>query len=86
MPDLMNKITLPLAGLMLGLAAAGNLVSYHGAIFKILCGIIAFSLLLLLIMKIITNHKHIQDFLELLAVIFVIYVLTHYANFLFIKN
>lgn len=57
----MNKITIPLAGLMLGLAAAGNLVSYHGAIFKILCGIIAFSLLLLLTMKIITNHKHIQE-------------------------
>lgn len=61
MLDLMNKITIPLAGLMLGLAAAGNLVSYHGAIFKILCGIIAFSLLLLLTMKIITNHKHIQE-------------------------
>lgn len=37
MLDLMNKITIPLAGLMLGLAAAGNLVSYHGAIFKFLC-------------------------------------------------
>lgn len=61
MKNLMNKISVPIAGLMLSLTAAGNLVSYHGIIFKILLGILAFVILLLLIIKIITNHKHIEE-------------------------
>lgn len=61
MKNLMNKISVPIAGLMLSLAAAGNLVSYHGTIFKILFGILAFAILLLLLIKIITNHKHIKE-------------------------
>jgi len=61
MGNLMNKISMPIAGLMLGLAAAGNLVSYHGTIFKILFGILAFAILSLLVIKIITNPKHIKE-------------------------
>lgn len=61
MQDLMNKITVPIAGLMLGLAAAGNLLSSHGIIFKIIFGTISFAILLLLVMKIVTDPKAIME-------------------------
>lgn len=92
MQDMMNKITVPIAGLMLGLASAGNLLSYHGAILKSLFGIIAFIILLLFILKLITNHKHIQEDLHNPAVSGVtstfpmsIVVLSAYIN-LFLPN
>ena len=34
MENLINKVPVPMAGLMLALATAGNLVSSYGAIYK----------------------------------------------------
>lgn len=42
---------MPAGGLMLGLAAAGNLTASHGHVFKVLFGSISFVLLLLLLTK-----------------------------------
>lgn len=64
MQNLMNKISVPIAGLMLGLAAAGNLLSSHGIIFKIIFGIISFAILLLLVMKIAADPKAIKEDLD----------------------
>lgn len=61
MKNILNKISVPIAGLMLGLAAAGNLVSSHGIIFKIIFGIISFAILSLLVIKLVSNPKAIGD-------------------------
>lgn len=61
MKNVMNKIYVPVAGLMLGLAAAGNLILSQGIIFKIIFGIISVLLLLLLVMKIVSNPMAIKE-------------------------
>lgn len=61
MKDILNKISVPISGLMLGLAALGNLVSPEGIIFKIIFGVIAAVILLLLVIKIVSNPKAITE-------------------------
>lgn len=61
MKSVIDKISVPISGLMLGLAAAGNLISSQALIFKIIFGIISFVILLLLVLKIATNPKSIKE-------------------------
>ena len=61
MKGMMNKISVPISGLMLGLAAAGNLVSSQETILKIIFGVIAAVILLLLVIKIVSNPKAIKE-------------------------
>jgi len=57
MKQLINKIPVPIAGLMLALAAAGNLIASYGVIYKNTFGIISTIILLLLVIKLITNTE-----------------------------
>lgn len=61
MKSVINKISVPISGLMLALAAAGNLVSSYGVIFKVTFGVISFAILLLLVVKIVSNPKAIKE-------------------------
>jgi exfoliative toxin A/B len=61
MKSVIDKISVPISGLMLGLAALGNLVSPEGIIFKIIFGVIAAVILLLLVIKIVSNPKAITE-------------------------
>jgi exfoliative toxin A/B len=51
MIGLIKSLPVPAAGLMLGLAAAGNLTASYGMIFKVVFGVISAVLLLLLLTK-----------------------------------
>ena len=51
MKKIIKNLPVPAAGLMLGLAAAGNLVASYGNIFKSMFGIVSALLLLLLLIK-----------------------------------
>lgn len=53
MDRLIKRVPLPMAGLMLALAATGNLVQSYGMIYRNISGITSAVLLLLLLMKII---------------------------------
>ena len=52
-----KKVPIPMAGLMLGLAALGNLVQSYGDIYRNILGIISGVLLLLLIAKIAVDPE-----------------------------
>lgn len=64
----MNKtiktLPIPITGLMLALAACGNLLLSYGKIYRYLCGAIASIILLLVLIKIITNPKSLKKDLE----------------------
>ena len=53
MNQLVKKVPIPMAGLMLALAAAGNLVQSYGAIYRNAFGTVSAILLVLLLAKII---------------------------------
>jgi exfoliative toxin A/B len=59
-----NRIPVPAAGLMLGLAALGNLLSSYGMIFKTILGVISLLILILLLMKIAWNTKVVMEDLQ----------------------
>lgn len=61
---IIKKIPIPLAGLMLALAAAGNLVSTYGTKYKNIFGCLAALVLLALLAKIITDPKDIKESLK----------------------
>jgi exfoliative toxin A/B len=60
MKDILNKISVPISGLMLGLAEAGNLVSSQEVILKIIFGSISALILALILIKIASNPKHLK--------------------------
>ncbi|MEN6293977.1 MAG: TDT family transporter [Methanobacterium sp.] len=60
MKDLMDKISVPISGLMLGLAEAGNMVSSQEVILKIIFGVISALILALILIKIASNPKHLK--------------------------
>ncbi|WP_424356272.1 TDT family transporter [Methanobacterium sp. MBAC-LM] len=60
MKDLLNKISVPIYGLMLGLAEAGNLVSSQEITLKIIFGAISALILALILIKIASNPKHLK--------------------------
>lgn len=64
MKGLIKKTPVPLVGLMLGLAATGNLVLSYGLIYKNIFGIVATLILVLLIIKIVFDTKAVVDSFE----------------------
>jgi len=61
MRSLIKKTPVPIAGLMLALAATGNLVLSYGSIYKNIFGIVSALILLLLILKISFERKEIAE-------------------------
>lgn len=61
MRSLIKKTPVPIAGLMLALAATGNLVLSYGAIYKSIFGIVSALILLLLIFKISFETKAVAE-------------------------
>lgn len=59
-----KKIPLPISGLILGLAAAGNLVQSHGEVYRNVFGIISAVLAILLIIKIFAYFEDSKKELE----------------------
>ncbi|MGH4121815.1 MAG: TDT family transporter [Clostridium sp.] len=57
MKSLIKKIPVPIAGLMLALAATGNLLLSYGGVYRNIFGLIAALILLLLIFKIFFDTK-----------------------------
>lgn len=55
MKKLIERIPLPMAGLMLAFAATGNLVLPYGALYRNILGILSASILLLILTKAFTN-------------------------------
>lgn len=64
MNNLVKKLPIPASGLMLGLAALGNLLRSHGEIFRNICGLIAAVLLVLLVIKVVMYPKCLKEGLE----------------------
>lgn len=64
MKKLIYSLPLPSAGLMLGLAAAGNLVSSHGNVFRIIFGTLSAMLMALLIFKMIFAARAVLEDLK----------------------
>ena len=61
MKKVIDKISVPISGLMLGLASAGNLVSSQEMMLTIIFGSIAVVILLLIVLKITSNPKAIKE-------------------------
>lgn len=61
---MIKKIPLPLAGVMLGCAALGNLLQSYSEIARIVCGVIAGILLVLLLLKLILHPGMVKDDLK----------------------
>ena len=57
MKKILAKYPYPISGLILGLAALGNLIRNYGEGFRKTFGIIAMVLLVILIIKIVTDLK-----------------------------
>ncbi len=64
MDSIIKKMPLPITGLMLGLAALGNLVQSYSNNLRVFFGIISGLILLLVIMKIFTLKKGVAEALE----------------------
>ena len=61
MSEILKKYPLPIVGLMLGLAAAGNLVQSYGEVYHSAFGILSAILLLLMIAKIAMYPKGVKE-------------------------
>lgn len=61
MNHILKKVPVPIAGLMLALAAIGNLVLSYGELYRNLFGILSSIVLLLILGKIIINFKEILE-------------------------
>jgi exfoliative toxin A/B len=61
MKALLKKLPLPISGLMLALAATGNLVLSYGNIYKNIFGYISATILILLILKVITEPQSVSE-------------------------
>ena len=64
MKNFTKKFPIPIAGLMLALAATGNLVSSYGTIYRNILGLISIMILILLTIKFITNTSGVVKELE----------------------
>ncbi len=60
MGNIIKKVPVPIAGLMLALAATGNLVLSYGSIYRNIFGVLSAIIALLLIAKIFTDFKSIS--------------------------
>lgn len=61
MKDVIKKVPIPLSGVMLGLAALGNLLQSYSENVRYACGILAACLLILLILKLILFPQMIKE-------------------------
>lgn len=61
MKKVINSLPVPAAGLMLGLASAGNLVSSHSSGLKIFFGILSAMILVLLVTKTILSTRAVME-------------------------
>ena len=64
MDSILRKLPVPIAGLMLGLAASGNLVQSYSNILRNLFGLASGIILIMMIVKIITQSKGVKEALE----------------------
>ncbi|APH14963.1 voltage-dependent anion channel family protein [Clostridium sporogenes] len=64
MNEFLKKYPVPIVGLMLGLAAAGNLVQSYGEIYRSIFGIISAILLILMLVKIVKYPKGVAESLD----------------------
>ncbi|MFL0268982.1 TDT family transporter [Candidatus Clostridium radicumherbarum] len=64
MKNVIKKVPIPLAGLILAFATVGNLVQSYGAVYRNIFGSIAALLLLLLLIKLVTYPKDIIEHLQ----------------------
>ena len=64
MDKLLKKTPLPMAGLMLSLAAIGNLFQSYGEVYRSIFGIISGSILALILAKIILYPKEVKEELK----------------------
>jgi len=64
MGQIIKKVPIPMAGLMLGLAAVGNLVQSYGDLYRNIFGALSAILLFLLIMKIFIDPKGVKESME----------------------
>ena len=61
MKDIIKKVPIPLCGVMLGLAALGNLLQSYGEGIRSVCGIVAAFLLILVLLKLIMFPQMIKE-------------------------
>ncbi len=61
MKDTIKKVPIPLCGVMLGVAALGNLLQSYSEGVRYACGIVAAALLILIILKLIMFPKSIKE-------------------------
>lgn len=64
MKEVIKKISIPISGLMLALAAAGNLIGPYGSIYKNILGTVSAIIFLLLLIKIFTDTKAVIESLN----------------------
>ncbi len=61
MRELLKKLPIPISGLMLGLAAAGNLVLSYGGLYRNIFGLLSTVILVLLLLKAFLEPKSITE-------------------------
>ena len=59
--NIIKKVPVPLCGVMLGFAALGNLLQSYGEGIRLVCGIVAAFLLILVLLKLIMFPKMIKE-------------------------
>lgn len=59
--NIIKKVPVPLCGVMLGFAALGNLLQSYGEGIRLVCGIVAAFLLILVLLKLIIFSKMIKE-------------------------
>ncbi|MBL4937589.1 TDT family transporter [Clostridium sp. YIM B02515] len=64
MNEFLKKYPVPIVGLILGLAAAGNLVQSYGNTYRNIFGIISSILLILMLLKLVKYFKGVSESLE----------------------
>lgn len=64
MNEFLKKYPVPIVGLMLGLAATGNIVQSYGEVYRNIFGIISAILLILMVVKIIKYPKGVAETLD----------------------
>ena len=64
MNQILKKYPVPIVGLILGLAAAGNLVQSYGEIYRNIFGTISATLLILMVVKILTDQDGFKENLD----------------------
>ncbi|WP_407381260.1 TDT family transporter [Methanobrevibacter sp.] len=59
--NIIEKIPIPISGLILAILSLGNLLQVYTPFLKVLCGIIAFVLIILLVFKVILYPKEVKN-------------------------